>query len=141
MKFLIFLLLFVLVFGLGYYVGQRPDEVKQKLRELSGDVLEQTIGLEESLQLRREFLGAKERLVQGKAHLLDHEYEKAAQELGKTLDHLESTAKVDPDGQIDQRVDELMVQLREAKEQLAEGKGVSRQALDAMQQKLNGLLP
>ena len=91
--------------------------------------------------LRREFLGAKERLVQGKAHLLDHDYEKAAQELGRTLDHLESTIDVDPDGQLDQRVDELVIEVREARQQLAEGKGVSRQALDEMQKKLDGLLP
>lgn len=141
LKVLLVLLLFAMVFGLGYYVGQRPDEVKQALREFSGDVLENTIGLKESLTLRREFLGAKEGLVQGKVYLLDHEYEKAAQELGKTLAHLENTIGVDPDGQLDQRVDELIAEVRETQQQLAGGKGVSRRALDEMQKKLDGLLP
>ena len=141
MKLLLYLLLIGMIFGLGYYVGQRPDEVKQQLRKLSGEVLENTIGLEESFALRREFLGAKERLIQGKAQLLDHNYEKAAEELGGTLNHLESTIEVNRDGQLNRQVDELMVKVREAQQELAEGKGVSRQALDEMQKKLDGLLP
>ena len=141
MKKLIILIIVGGAFGLGYWVGQNPNEVKHIFREYSGDVLEKTIGLEESMALRREYLGAKEQFVEGKAHLLDHEYEKAAQNLTESMDHLESMVDTDSDILSEEKVDELMVQIQAAKDQLAEGKGVSRKNWDAMQRKLDALLP
>lgn len=141
MKKLLFLLILGLTFGLGYWVGQNPDEAKHLFREYSGDVLEKTIGLEESLALRREYLSAKERLVEGKAHLLDREYDKAALELGETLYHLEGMLEADSGTLSEAQMDELMEQVRIAQQRLEKGKGISRQAWNLMQQKLDDLVP
>ena len=139
MKFLKYLLLFALIFGLGYYVGQRPAEVKQKLREISGEVLEKTIGLEDSLSLQRAFLEAKGRMIQGKAHLLDHDYQGASQDLQQALNYLEKAIEVDPG--ISERLGKLMEKVREAQQKLAQGVGVSRQTLDEAQREVDGFLP
>ena len=142
MKILLLLFTLVVVFGMGYYTGQRPDEVKQKLRDLSGEVLEKTIGLEQGLSLRKEFLQVKERLIEGKAKLLDHEYEGAAQELQQALEHLKGVDLMkSSDGQTGKQVKELMGEVQSAQERLAKGEGISREVLDGAQAKLNELLP
>ena len=142
MKILLLLFTLVVVFGMGYYTGQRPDEVKQKLRDLSGEVLEKTIGLEKGLSLRKEFLQVKERLIEGKAKLLDHEYEGAAEELQLALDHLKGIASFESsDGEKGKQVKELMGEVQSAQERLAKGEGISREVLDGAQAKLNELLP
>lgn len=136
-----FLLVLGAAFGLGYWWGKYPEEVKHLFREYSGEVVERTIGLEESLALRREYLGAKERLVEGKGYLLDGEYKKAAYELEETLEHLEGMLKSDLDGFSGDAVEALMVQVRGVQRQLKEGRKVSRQTWDAMQRNLDDLLP
>jgi len=141
LKKLMFLLILGSTFGLGYWVGQNPDKAKHLFREYSGEVVERTIGLEESLVLRREYLGAKERFVEGKAYLLDREYRKAAYELGETLDHLQGMAETDSDALSEAAVEGLMVQVRGVQRQLEEGRGVSRQTWDDMQRNLDNLLP
>lgn len=141
MKKLMFLLILGMAFALGYWWGKYPEEVKLKFREYSGEVVERTIGLEESLVLRREYLGAKERLVEGKAYFLDREYKKAAYELEETLDHLQGMAEADSDALSEGAVEEVMVQVRGVQRQLEEGRGVSRQTWDSMQRNLDDLLP
>ncbi|MGB0910675.1 MAG: hypothetical protein ACPGYT_09950 [Nitrospirales bacterium] len=141
MKMLFLLVVFAVVFGLGYYTGQRPDEVKQKLRDLSGEVLEQTIGLDQGVSLQKEYLMAKERLLEGKSQFLNHQYESASNELGLAFEHL-GKAKV---GQEDKRngkhIEEIMHEILQAQERLAEGEGVSREIFDKVQARLNDLLP
>ncbi|WP_447969593.1 hypothetical protein [Nitrospira sp. M1] len=138
---LFFLVAFVAVFSLGYYAGQRPDEIKQKIRELSGDVIEQTIGLDQKLSLRREFLQAKARLIEGKSKLLDHQYKSAAEELGQAFEHLGNAKAVERNGHVGKRVEELMFEILEAQQRLTKGEGVSRETLDLVQAKLDELLP
>ena len=132
-------MIFGIAFGLGYYVGQRPGEVKQKLREFSGDVLEKTIGLEESLTLQRAFLEAKGRMIQGKAHLLEHDYQGAARDLEQALHHLQRAIELDPGAK--ERLSALMTKIREAQQRLAQGSGVSRQTLDEAQREVDAFLP
>ena len=141
MKIILLLVAFGVVFGMGYYTGQRPEEVKQKLRDLSGEVLEKTIGLEQGLSLRKEFLKAKERLIEGKSQLLDHKYEGAATELSQAVQHLAQAKAVEPDGNLSKRIEELMNDMRQAQERLADGEGISRQTFDEVQAQLNELLP
>ncbi|GJL56382.1 MAG: hypothetical protein NPIRA02_35140 [Nitrospirales bacterium] len=141
MKILLFLVAFAVVFSLGYYTGQRPDEIKQKIRELSGDVIEQTIGLDQKLSLRREFLQAKARLIEGKSKLLDHQYTSAAEELGHAFEHLGKAKAAEGDGQVGKRVEELMYEILEAQQRLTKGEGISRDTLDLAQAKLDALLP
>ncbi|WP_454064067.1 hypothetical protein [Candidatus Nitrospira salsa] len=141
MKMLLFLVVLAAVFSLGYYTGQRPDEIKQKIRDLSGDVIEQTIGLDQKLSLRREFLQAKARLIEGKSKLLDHQYKDAAKELGLAFEHLGNAKAAEGNGHVGKRVEELMYEILEAQQRLVQGEGVSRETLDLVQAKLDELLP
>ena len=141
MKKLLFLLILGSSFGLGYWVGQNPNEAKHLFREYSGEVVEKTIGLQESTALRREYLGAKERMVEAKGYFLDREYKKAAYELDETLDYLQGIAEANSDVISGDDVEEVMVQVRGVQRQLEEGRGVSRQTWDSMQRNLDDLLP
>ena len=140
-KILLLLVAFGVVFGMGYYTGQRPEEVKQKIRDLSGEVLEKTIGLDQGLSLRKELLKAKERLIEGKSQLLDHEYEGAAKELELAFEHLGQAKAVESDGHVGKRVEDLMYEILQTQQRLAKGEGVSRETLDNVQVKLDELLP
>ena len=71
-KILVIVLILGTVFLAGYYVGrQPPEEVKKQLRELSQEVIEQTIGPE-----------AEEMLPQ------EEFFDETVTDLNETLDHL-----------------------------------------------------
>jgi hypothetical protein len=140
LKKLLFLLILGSAFGLGYWVGQNPNEAKHIIREYSGEVVEKTIGLQEGMALRREYLGAKERLVEAKGYFLDREYKKAADELDESLDYLQGMAEANSDVISEDAIDEVMVQVRGVQRQLEDGRGVSRQTWDYMQRSLDNLV-
>ncbi|MCA9473492.1 MAG: hypothetical protein MRJ96_07000 [Nitrospirales bacterium] len=141
MKILFLLVAFVMVFGFGYYTGQRPEEIKQKIREFSGEVLKQTIGFDKGFSVRRDFLQAKARLIEGKSQLLDGNYKEAAKELGQAFDHLGQAQTAAGDGHAGKQVEKLMHEILEAQLLLAKGKQVSRETFNAFQEKLDSLLP
>lgn len=79
LKFLGFLMVVGLAFGLGVYVGQKgPENVLHKARQLGADVVAKTNSVERSLAVRTGIVNAKERLVQAKSELLDKNYGRAA---------------------------------------------------------------
>ena len=141
MKKILYLLIIGGAFASGYWVGQNPNEAKHLFREYSGEVVEKTIGLQESMALRREYLGAKEGLVEAKGYFLDREYKKAAYELDESLDYLQGMLEANSDVISQDAVEEVMVQVRGVQRQLEEGRGVSRQTWDSMQRNLDDLLP
>ena len=141
MKILIVLLLFGIVFWLGYYAGQRPDEVKQQLRDLSGRMIEKTIGLNQGLALRQEFLRTKEKILAGKSYLLDNNYQGAAQSLKEALEPLGRAIEMDTEKGVSERVSELMQEVRETHRRLVEGDATPPETLDPLQEKVDDLLP
>ncbi len=94
LKFMGFLMVVGLAFGLGMYVGrQGPENVLHKAKQLGVEVVAKTNTVERSLTLRASLVNAKERLVQAKSDLLDKNYGKAvagldeaAQALAKAKD-------------------------------------------------------
>jgi hypothetical protein len=94
LKFLGFLMVVGLAFGLGLYVGQKgPENVLHKAKQLGADVVARTSSVERSLAVRTGIVNAKERLVQAKSELLDKNYgkavsglEEASQALAKARD-------------------------------------------------------
>ena len=94
LKFLGFLMVVGLAFGLGVYVGQKgPENVLHKAKQLGADVVAKTSSVERSLAVRTGIVNAKERLVQAKSELLDKNYgravsglEEASQALTKAKD-------------------------------------------------------
>jgi hypothetical protein len=141
MKIIRWLILLCLVFGAGYYTGQQPDVVKQTLRDLSGEVLENTIGLDQTVKLQRQMLEAKEGLVEGRAYLLDHDFEGASGEFERALQHLDQAVALDPEGPMAKKIEIVQEKIREALVSLAQGRNIPPHVLADLRQELQAVLP
>jgi hypothetical protein len=141
MKVLRILLLLGIVFGLGYYTGQKPDEVKQRLRDLSGQVLENTIGFDQKTNLQRQLLAAKDGFLEGRAYLLDHHFKEASEEFERALHHLDQAVELDPQGPMAQKIKIVKQKVREAQQSLAQGHSLPPHMLDDLRQELQSVMP
>ena len=130
-----------LVFGAGYYTGQQPEVVKQTLRDLSGEVLENTIGLDQTVKLQRQMLEAKEGLIEGRAYLLDHDFEGASGEFERALRHLDEAIALDPEGPMAKKIEPVKEKFRAAQESLAQGRNLPPHVLADLRQELHAVLP
>lgn len=140
-KLLRWVVIFGLVFGLGYYTGQRPEEVKQTLRTLSGEVLEKTIGRDQRVSLQRQMLEAKEGLLEGRAYLMDHHYQEASDEFGRALRHLDRAVELDPQGPMAHRIRVVKQKVQEAQASLAQGRSLPPDFLDDLRRELQAVMP
>jgi len=141
MKIIRWCILLSVVFGAGYYTGQQPDVVKQTLRDLSGEVLENTIGLDQTAKLQRQMLEAKEGLVEGRAYLLDHDFERASGEFERALRHLDEAVALDPQGPLAEKIQTVKEKVREAQLSLAQGRNLPPHLLEDLRQELQDVLP
>ncbi|MDH3504040.1 MAG: hypothetical protein OEZ41_01695 [Nitrospirota bacterium] len=141
MKILRMLILLGIVFGLGYYTGQKPDVVKQRLRDLSGQVLENTIGYDQDTNLQRQMLAAKDGFLEGRAYLLDHHFEEASGEFERALHHLDQAVELDPQGPLAQKIQIVKQKVREAQQSLAQGHNLPPHVLDELRQELQSVMP
>ncbi len=141
MKMMRWVILLSVVFGAGFYTGKQPDVVKQTLRDLSGEVLENTIGLDQTVKLQREMLEAKEGLVEGRAYLLDHDFEGASGEFKRALRHLDEAVALDPQGPMALKIEVVKEKIREAQSSLAEGRNLAPHVLEDLRQELQAVLP
>ena len=134
-------ILFCVVFGAGYFTGQQPDVVKQTLRDLSGEVLENTIGLDQTAKLQRKMLEAKEGLVEGRAYLLNQNIEGALGEFEGALQHLDEAVALDPQGPMVRKIQKVRGKVQEAQVSLAEGRSLPPHLLEELRQELQEVLP
>jgi len=141
MKIIRWCLLLGVVFGAGYYTGQQPDVVKQTLRDLSGEVLESTIGLDQTVQLQRKMLKAKEGFLEGRAYLLDYHFQEASAEFEQALHHLDEAVALDPQGPLAQKISRVKQKVREAQAALAQGQNLPPHLLEELRQELQAVLP
>ena len=141
MKMIRWIILLSVVFGAGYYTGQQPDVVKQTLRNLSGEVLESTIGLDQTAKLQRKMLEAKEGFVEGRAYLLDQDFEGASGEFEQALQHLDEAVALDPQGPLAQKIQTVKQKVREAQASLAQGRDIPPHVLEDLRQELKAVLP
>ena len=141
MKILRMLILFGIVFGLGYYTGQKPDVVKQRLRDLSGQVLESTIGYDQNTSLQRQMLAAKEGFLEGRAYLLENHFEEAAEEFERALRHLDQAVELDPQSPLAQKIQTVKQKVREAQHTLAQGRSLPPHVLEELRQELQSAMP
>ena len=140
-KLLRWVILLGVVFGLGYYTGQRPEQVKQTLRALSGEVLEKTIGRDQRVSLQRQMLKAKEGLLEGRAYLLENDFQEASDEFGRALQHLDQAVELDPQGPMAQRIKIVKQKVQEAQANLAQGRSLPPDLLDDLRQELQAVMP
>jgi hypothetical protein len=135
------LILFSIVFALGYYTGQKPDVVKQGLRDLSGQVLERTIGYDQQTILQRQMLAAKERFLEGRSYLLENHFEEAFKEFEGALGHLDQAVELDPRGPMAQKIQSVKQKVQEMQHELAQGRNLPPYLLDELRQELHSAIP
>ena len=111
LKFLGFLMVVGLAFGLGLYVGQKgPENVLHKAKQLGADVIARTSSVERSLAVRTGIVNAKERLVQAKSELLDKNYGKAVsglEEASQALTKAKDSAGDDLRGSLEKTLEKM----------------------------------
>ena len=142
MKFLAIILLLGGIFWAGYFIGQQPPEdVRQRLRTMSEDVVEKALGIEEGrLNLKQEFLEAKSRLLDGKAEILEGEYDEAVEKMEEALAHLKNAVGIQGEKTSQVVIDGLVSKLNDIKQSLASGQDVSQEKIDEAQKELDSLI-
>jgi len=141
MKLIRWFIILGLVFGAGYYTGQQPNVVKQTLRDLSGEVLDNTIGRDQTFKLHEEILEAKEGFIEGRAYLLDHDFKGASEEFEQTLHHLDEAIALDPEGPLAKKIEVVKKKVREAQASLSNGQNLPPYLLEELRQDLQAVLP
>ena len=141
MKMIRWIILLCVVFGAGYYTGQQPDVVKQTLRDLSGEVLESTISLDQTVKLQRQMLEAKEGFIEGRLYLLDHNFQGASGEFERALHHLDEAVALDPQGPLAKKIETVKLKVREAQASLAQGRDLPPHLLEDLRQELKAVMP
>jgi hypothetical protein len=138
-KFIGQILILGAVFWGGYYVGQQPPgEVQHQLETFSEDVVEKAFGLDQSQwDLRREALEAKARFLDSREAMLEGDYDEAAEELDKALLHVKNAVRFKTDDPQDMVPPELVSQVEDIQETMQSGEEVSRDKLDAAQEKID----
>ena len=141
-KFLRIVLVLGGVFWAGYYVGQQPpEEVKRQLQTMSDEVVEHAHDLSEGERfLQKELLDAKSRFLDGKAEILDGKYDEAVAMLEETLHHLKTAIRRKGKETSRALLAAAMAKIQDLQRSLADGRDVSREAIDDVQKDLDSLL-
>jgi hypothetical protein len=141
MKIIRWFIILGLVFWAGYYTGKQPEVVKQTLRNLSGEVLDNTIGRDQTVKLQGKMLEAREGFIEGRAYLLEHDFEEASGGFERALHHLNEAVALDPEGPFVQKIEVVKQKVREAQARLAQGQNLSPHLLEEIRQELQAVLP
>lgn len=142
------ILLLAVVFGLGYYAGQRPvSELKRTVMDLSRKVanasrsaVDTTLGLERTLRWRQGIIDAKARVIQAKADLLDHNLGNAAKELAEAEEYVDKANRGEENSDRLSDLKSVNEKIRSVRAELKAGKEVSRHKLDDLQNDLDRLI-
>jgi hypothetical protein len=132
-------------FGLGFYFGQRPvgtlqtmlSDLQQSIKDLSRNVLDTTMGIEQDLRRRQGLLDTKSHIVQAKAELFDKNFGEAAKELADAADGLENATKGNKQDESILAVRALAGSLREVRLEITMGKAVPMRKLDELQREVD----
>lgn len=141
LRFLGLIVLLAGSFGLGYMTGQMPlHPLSEKVRELSRNVLDTTLGMERGLRQRQGLLDAKAHLVQAKAHLVDHNYGYAGKELGEAVEAFNQVMQSARDTSAGGTIRALSHHAGELQGDLSSGKKLAPAKLDTLHRDLDDLL-
>jgi hypothetical protein len=140
-KFLGVFALAVLSFGLGFYFGQRPVgtlqdtvfDLRQSIKDMSRNVLDTTMGIEQDLRRRQALLDTKSKVVQSKSDLFDKNFGEAAKQLAEGVEALESANKGAKPNESTQAIRNLIGALQEMRLELSMGKPVPIKKLSELQ--------
>lgn len=141
LRFLGLLVLISLAFAAGYVFGQLPlKPLTEKVRELSKNVMDTTLGIERDLRRRQGLVDAKARLVQAKLDLAERNYGNAGKQLAETIDAMEQTLPGIREPATSARLRALVAQVKEVRLELTVGKKFGPAKLDGIQKELDELL-
>lgn len=141
LRFLGLLVMLAGSFGLGYMTGQMPlHPLSEKVRELSRNVLDTTLGMERGLRQRQGLLDAKAHLVQAKMHLVDHNYGYAGKELGDAIEAFNHAIQGAQDSTAGGKIRALSHHAGELQGDLSSGKKLVPGKLDTLHRDLDDLL-
>jgi hypothetical protein len=132
-------------FGLGFYFGQRPVgtlqdtvvDLRQSIKDMSRNVLDTTMGIEQDLRRRQALLDTKSKVVQSRSDLLDKNYGEAAKQLAEGVTELETAIKKARPDASTQAVRQLIGTLQEMRLELSMGKPVPMKKLSELQQEID----
>ena len=158
-KFLLFVTLLAASFGAGYYFGQRPvgtlqqtvthlserwtmsqktiADLEQSIKNLSRNVIDTTMGIEQDLRRRQGLLEAKSHLVQAKAQVLDRNFGEAAKELAQAGEALEQAGKGEKPDAATNAIRDIAGRMKELRGEIAKGHMIPLKKLDELQQALD----
>lgn len=137
-KFIGIVMLAVASFGMGFYFGQRPvgtleqtvGDLQQSLKQMSRNVLDTTVGIEQDLRRRQALLDTKARVVQAKSELFDKNFGEAAKQLAEAVNALEQATKGGKKDDQTKALKGIADSLQECRLELSMGKTVAMKKLD-----------
>lgn len=137
-KFIGIVMLAVASFGMGFYFGQRPvgtleqkvGDLQQSLKQMSRNVLDTTVGIEQDLRRRQALLDTKARVVQAKSELFDKNFGEAAKQLAEAVNALEQATKGGKKDDQTRALKGITDSLQECRLELSMGKTVAMKKLD-----------
>ena len=141
LRFLGLVVLLVMAFGLGYVTGQLPlHPLTEKVRELSRNVLDTTLGMEHNLRRKKGLLDAKGHLVDARVHIMDRNYGSAGREMAEVIDALEQAIQGARDTAAAARIRSVAGEVREVRLELSMGKRLPQGQIDKLQREVDVLL-
>lgn len=144
-KFLGVFFLAVLSFALGFYFGQRPVgtlqdtvvDLRQSIKDMSRNVIDTTMGIEQDLRRRQALLDTKSTVVQARSDLFDKNFGEAAKQLAEGVNDLETAIKGAKQDPSTQAVRALIGTLQEVRLELSMGKPIPMKRLTELQQEVD----
>jgi hypothetical protein len=144
-KFIGLLVLMAASFAAGFYFGQRPTGTLEEtvaglpksIREVSRNVMDTTMGIEQDLRRRQALLETKSKIVQSRSDLLDKNYGEAAKQLADGVAGLETAIKGARADASTQAVRNVIGTLQELRLELSMGKPVPTKKLNEVQKEID----
>ncbi|SLM48489.1 conserved protein of unknown function [Nitrospira japonica] len=144
-KFIGVLVLITGSFAAGFYFGQRPTGTLEQtvaglpksIREVSRNVMDTTMGIEQDLRRRQALLETKSKIVQARSEVLDKNFGEAAKQLADGVAGLEAAIKGARQDGSTQAVRSIIGTLQELRLELSMGKPVPMKKLNDVQKEID----
>ncbi len=130
------------LFGLGFYLGQRPVgtlqhkvlDLQRSITTLSRNIYDTTMG---DLRKRQALIDGKSRVVQAKSELLEKNFGEAAKQLGAAADTLEEATAGAKHDETSLPLKSLAGKIREIKREMSMRKLVSMKKIDEIEREID----
>ena len=144
LKFLGLLIVLTATFTTGFYlgrhsIGELTKTVTDTITDLSRNVVDTTVGLERNLRGRQSLVDVKAQVIQAKSDILDHNFGNANKALNQAVADLEKTKQIEKEAERTAQINNLILRIRAAQQELISGKNIVRTRLDEIQKEVDKL--